>query len=503
MVAIGSAPTPWYDARMVDAGGTSGVRAGLKQIVNDYAARGTDLSADPRLAEAVLLDSFPESPAEIRALVEAIRSGAIQHMRDRAGQGAEFSIEGSASQLAESAGLRADLARWAAESWWSALSLGPEPGREATLTDVAQSAGPAASAAGVPPAPTPMTATAAPGWAAAPPSPTAPPTATPDWTAQPPPLAPPTAAPAWTAQPTPAGPPPTVAPAWSAQPAQTGPPPAATPSWTANPPPMSPAGSQYAPTGGPQAPAWSQSPAQQSAPTEFGTPADPRSYVPPPYIPQQGPPAQPPAGNRNKIVAAAVAAVVVVYLIAAATGHFAPFTKAAVVTTTTAPQNSTTTGTTPPSTIPSSTGPSAVEAQLLSVIPNSSTCIALTPTQIASFSPGAEAVEVCTPVAGDPEVEYAKFASNALAQTEYEAILDDIASGGLPTGNCSEENNVENAYEATASSSTAIGRLACYITQQKQYLLWWHFSDSIVSSTDSATLTRQQLDNDWSGFGPS
>jgi hypothetical protein len=139
---------------------------------------------------------------------------------------------------------------------------------------------------------------------------------------------------------------------------------------------------------------------------------------------------------------------------------------------------------------------------LLSVIPNSSSCIALTPTQIASFAPGAEAVEVCTPVAGDPEVEYAKFASNGEAQTEYEAILADIASGGLPTGDCSEENNVENNYQASASSSVSIGRLACYITQQKQYLLWWHFSDSIVSSTDSTTLTRQQLYDDWSGFGP-
>src|ERR1022692_5075920 len=115
---------------MVDAGGRPGVRAGLKQIVQDYEARGVDLSEDPRLAEAILLDSFPESAAEIRALVEAIRSGAIQYMRDRSGQGSEFSIGGSASQLAESAGLREDLARWAAESWWSALSLGDSPTAE-------------------------------------------------------------------------------------------------------------------------------------------------------------------------------------------------------------------------------------------------------------------------------------------------------------------------------------------------------------------------------------
>src|ERR1700689_4728446 len=106
--------------------GRTGVSAGLKQIVGDYEGRGVDLSADPRLAEAILLDSFPEAPAEINALVEAIRSGAIEYMRDRAGQGAAFSIQGSATQLSESAGLREDLARWAVESWWNALSLGPE-----------------------------------------------------------------------------------------------------------------------------------------------------------------------------------------------------------------------------------------------------------------------------------------------------------------------------------------------------------------------------------------
>ncbi|HXY46215.1 MAG TPA: hypothetical protein VEH29_18665, partial [Acidimicrobiales bacterium] len=132
----------------------TGVSAGLKEIVADYQSRGVDLSTDPRLAEAILLDSFPQAQAEINALVEAIRSGAIEYMRDRAAQGPEFSIHGSATQLSESAGLREDLARWAVESWWNALALGPEiPIREAEAP--AGSAAAAAVPAPVPPPPPP------------------------------------------------------------------------------------------------------------------------------------------------------------------------------------------------------------------------------------------------------------------------------------------------------------------------------------------------------------
>ena len=100
------------------------MRAGLREIVDEFADRGIDLSTDPRLTEAILLDSFPESPAEIHALVDAIRSGAIQYMRDRAPQGAAFSIHGSAAHLSEWAGLREDLAQWTVEAWWDALALG-------------------------------------------------------------------------------------------------------------------------------------------------------------------------------------------------------------------------------------------------------------------------------------------------------------------------------------------------------------------------------------------
>jgi len=107
--------------------GDEAVAPKLREIVVDYEGRGIDLSSEPRLAEAVLLDLFPEATAEVNALVESIRSGAIESLRDRAAQGAEFSIEGSAAHLAESAGLREDLARSALASWWVALSLGDPP----------------------------------------------------------------------------------------------------------------------------------------------------------------------------------------------------------------------------------------------------------------------------------------------------------------------------------------------------------------------------------------
>lgn len=107
---------------MVDADRRAAMTAAFGRIVGDYAKRGEDLSADPRLAEAVLLDSFPNYPAEVRALVEAIRVGTVQSLLDRRGTPSEFLITGSAAQLAAVAGLRDDLAQWATESWWHALS---------------------------------------------------------------------------------------------------------------------------------------------------------------------------------------------------------------------------------------------------------------------------------------------------------------------------------------------------------------------------------------------
>jgi hypothetical protein len=490
---------------MVEAGDSGGVRAGLKDIVADYAARGVDLAADPRLAEAVLLDSFPESPAEVRGLVEAIRSGSIQQMRDRAGQGARFSIEGSASQLAESAGLREDLARWVAESWWSALSLGgsdPLP----TLTDGTAEA-PSATGdfgtAGVPQSPpdpvapatpgSPMTVTAGQFQAAPAGSPGAPVTGAPFGTPQ------------------------------GAAPPTVGTPPGGTQApWTA------PAGEA---TVGTPPPGWGPTgPASAPAPG-YGTLAGPAPYQgtqqpwpgdatqgpgpvnPPTYASQQAPggqgwnvapPAPPAAGfpPGGKVAVIAVVAVVLVYLLAAAGAHLPPFAKANKTVTsssTTKPLSNSTTSTTGPT--GTTGGLSAGDTKLLSVIPNSSngTCIAATTAQIPDIAPGATAVEGCNPVPGAPQVEYAIFPSSDAAETFYVGVIVDVNSGDLPSGDCSTTDSVEGGY---TSNSETVGNLACYFSGSKQELLWYHFSDDIVASTDSSSLSLADLYHDWLSEGP-
>ena len=126
-------PTFGTVRKVTSPGGASraDVSAGLRQIVADYRGRGEDVASDPRLAEAVLLDHFPASPAEVRALVEAIRSGSVQQLRDRPPRtDPELALSAFEEHLTTS-GLREDLARWAAEAWWDALGLGD---RSATTT---------------------------------------------------------------------------------------------------------------------------------------------------------------------------------------------------------------------------------------------------------------------------------------------------------------------------------------------------------------------------------
>jgi hypothetical protein len=139
---------------------------------------------------------------------------------------------------------------------------------------------------------------------------------------------------------------------------------------------------------------------------------------------------------------------------------------------------------------------------LLSVIPNSSngTCVALTTTEIASFAPGASAVEACEPVAGEPEVEYALFPSSDAAESFYVGVVDEVNSGGLPEGNCSQQDSVEGDY---TQDSQTVGNISCYFSGSNQELLWYHFSDNIVASTHSSTLGLATLYHDWLGFGPS
>jgi hypothetical protein len=104
----------WGDS--TDAGGR------LASLVNKYKESGQDLSTDARLAEAVLLDAFPESPPEVvRALVEAVRCDVVRQLEESASHGAALAIGLASSYLASNSGLREDLCRWATEAWWSAL----------------------------------------------------------------------------------------------------------------------------------------------------------------------------------------------------------------------------------------------------------------------------------------------------------------------------------------------------------------------------------------------
>jgi hypothetical protein len=522
---------------MVDARGRAGVSAGLREIVADYESRGVDLTTDPRLAEAILLDSFPEAPAEIRALVEAIRCGAIQYMRDRSGQGAEFSIQGSASQLTESAGLREDLARWSVESWWNALALGQpvrpgggvgEAGAVAAGAGAGAAAGAGVAATVLPGAPPPM---APPGPAIAQPGPPiAPPMQPPMAAPMPSPQSPPMPSPQ--AQPGPIVTPPipggqAVPPSHAATAAEEA---------TVGPEPYPGSAQQYPGSaqqypGGPQYPGSAQQypggpqypTGQQGTPGAAGQPyaagqayqtgqqypGQPPGQYPgqqyPPQYPPQGP-GGPQAGKpRGKLIAIVAVIVVIVYAVAAAAAHLPPFAKSATSTTTT---TTTTPGTT--STIPGTvtTNPTLAQ-QLFAAIPNTSSCQELTPAQIKTdeLPAGVGAVYVCTPSSG-PSVLYAIFTSRSAAGAAYNGIIA-RATTGLPKGDCSTTNRVQGSYNKKANPNVAIGSLACYTAQNtatsatNQYLLWWHYSDNIIAVANSATLGLSGMMAAWASLGPS
>lgn len=121
---------------MSSAGDSVGAGERLGHLVRKYKMSGQDLTTDARLAEAVLLDAFPEFPAEVvRALVEAVRCDAVNQLEESASHGAPFAIGLSSSYLASNSGLREDLCRWAAEAWWSALFAAVPSGEVTEIRD--------------------------------------------------------------------------------------------------------------------------------------------------------------------------------------------------------------------------------------------------------------------------------------------------------------------------------------------------------------------------------
>lgn len=459
----------------------------MRQIVADYESRGVDLSADPRLAEAILLDSFPDAPAEVRALVEAIRSGAIQYMRDRAGQGAEFSIHGSASQLEDSAGLRGDLARWSVETWWNALALGP------AVAAAAVEAGKATRPVPPPPPPPPALGGAVPvppaGLAASAEEMTAYSTAAP------------------IEQPPAAGVPPAEA---GQQFHNTG----QQYHETGQQPPAAPP--QY-PTGQPTYETDRQP--WETAPQQY--PAEQHAYQggPPPYgsgqgsPPHQGPIPPGPSGSKARntrvlVVVGVVVLILVGYTGIAAATHLPPFKAASSTTTTsslpvvtsTSPATSSTTS----STIPTATTSAALSQRLFADIPDASTtCVALTAAELKARVPaGAGAAWECEPKSGGLSVLYAIFGSNAAAEAGYKGTLTRV-TGGLPSGVCGTKNDVESTYHANSDPGKTIGTLACYKASGGQILFWWHYADHILASASSTTLGVSQMIKDWGSLGPS
>ncbi len=485
----------------------SALSAGLREIVADYKSRGVDLSTDPRLAEAILLDSFPESPAEIHALVEAIRSGAIQYMTDRAPQGLEFSIHGSASQLTEGAGLREDLARWAVQSWWNALQLGPPIDMEPESNEA------------VPPPPPP------------PPPPPAP---------EPPPVTPspiespgiPVAgaagiaaaagalagsddmtqgvddlAPAAAAATTPL---PQDVP-YQTPPQTPGPPagpeqPVGGQQYTGAQPP--PAGQQY--TG--QQYTGQQYTGQQYTGQQYTGQQGGSQYPPtggPGLVGQGGPPQGPKQGNRGRFLAAgAVVVIILAYVGIAAGAKLPPFAKSATTTTTT---SSTTSSTTPPtsSTTTTTTGVTPTtnanaSSTLANAIPSSfeSACTPVSATEVKTIGNGAEASFSCTPDTG-LSVLYTIYSTPPEAKSTYNGIITEEVPAGLQSGSCVNGNDHEGNYTPTNDTSDVIGQIACFTDKSgEQELLWYRHDDNIVALALSSSLTLKKELSDWSSLGP-
>lgn len=502
----------------------SALSAGLREIVADYKSRGVDLSADPRLAEAILLDSFPESPAEIHALVEAIRSGAIQYMSDRAPQGLEFSIHGSASQLTESAGLREDLARWAVESWWNALQLGPAIDME---RDAGTAAAPAPPPPPPPPAPSPPPAAPSPGIptagvagvaGAAGIAAAAGAIAASDDMTQGVEDAPagaatglerPVAAPY-------EGPPPEGPAGGVAQPG-TGQPPYAGQQYTGAEPY---AGQQYAggqQYGGQQYAGAQHTGAQQYTGQQYAggqqyTGQPPASQYPPPaggagFTGQPGGPPQPPkSGSRGRFLGiGAVVVIIIAYFGVAAGAKLPPFSKSKTTTTTststTRASSTTSSSSIPPTPTTSATASSTLQA----AIPSSfeSRCTPVSATEVAKFGNGAEASFSCAPDTG-LSVLYTIFGTLSGAHSSFSDIISEEVGKTLPSGSCAQEgNDHEGNYHFNDAPNVTVGTLACFKdTSGEQELLWEHNSDHIVAIGLSGTLSLSQELTDWDHLGP-
>jgi hypothetical protein len=102
-----------------------------RQVLGQLIARyGSGLADDPRRCEALLRDLAGDYRREVHALVQALREGVPADLqRTPSGVPLEARLATLASRLENNLGLTTDLARWAVESWASALGLAPSAPR--------------------------------------------------------------------------------------------------------------------------------------------------------------------------------------------------------------------------------------------------------------------------------------------------------------------------------------------------------------------------------------
>lgn len=432
--------------------GREGLSAGLKEIVADSASRGIDLSTDPRLTEAIMLDSFPEAPAEIHAIVEAIRSGAIEYMRDRALQGAAFSIHGSALQLSDKAGLREDLAKWAVAAWWDALNLGGSRSAASLKVGPEQVIGGHGS----------------PGWNHshlddAPLLPLLPPSGS-----------------AGPIQAVPEEGPPAPSGGTTVSGGESPPLSRNYPRWARR-----NIGARRAEEGGAVAQPFEASPSISRPGGEAGLESNlhsesplfdsPDMPMPPASPPLERPVARPVSPGRRRsatLVVALAVVTLVAYIAAARVAHLPPFTSNTASTTS---ANSVT-----------ATTSTSLSQKLASAVPNVGQCAGLTVDQIGSEAPGASAAERCAPDTG-LSVVYSIFSSDGAASTDYTRKIKDA---GSTSGSCPQ------------GASYSEGFLSCYSVAGARDVLWWYFSDRIVSLASSTSLSFSAILRDWKRLGP-
>ena len=108
------------------------VRTALLELMQ---SEGEGFYRDPARVESRLRERAPDHPAEVAALVTAIRAGVVDELLGVKPGLFEVAVGHLSGRMVRMYDSDPDAARWAVESWAKALGAGPEPPPSVLVTD--------------------------------------------------------------------------------------------------------------------------------------------------------------------------------------------------------------------------------------------------------------------------------------------------------------------------------------------------------------------------------